>query len=936
MVVTILIVWFVGANAVSEVADIWRCPVRLLDVGPSTPTGNVSDLGGAGTGDAGATKPLPTERLNLMEDGLDYLGSLRSPLYLVPALGVYRGGKSLLLNRLMGLKAPYEGGFGVGHAQQTFTRGVDVCGEEVPGLGTVVWMDTEGLFSAEDARSAYGPKIFSLALLFSSAVLLNSVKVLNEQFFGFFAEQQQIARVLRQGLASEGMRPDALLPRNLHIRWVLQQPIHYSGFARAGSVQAPLLPESGGTNSQLEAFLALEDETRSRVRRDFNHSLHEVPAATHDVRQWGILDRLGDDDLLPEYMSATDDLRASLLSGLEEARPVQAHGIAKQLRMYAELVHTEQFSGSLVKEAFEEAEISTLCEAFIAAAADAAGVLPNSSLSAAIEVARVAVQPREVSVVEDFHFNAAWRARLERCYLDRITDLERQNAEQVLLLWQAAVAQVAEEGTCFFLGKLAVLLKEYATTYGPAFSKHVQARAVDYGSALQRTRLVECVRLRDFIWPLVPWLAWPICKFYLRGGVLSGLVSMALHAVLIVGVYAVLQFLNQLPGYLDVDYPVLRKHPFLLDVAMRAPPMVPWGSFGKTMGVAGAARSCWKLLKFMFELGKPPGHAHTVSQLLNLELKVNAALKRSEAALQHELVSCALEAANRLERFELRPGSRALLKGLSLVRDSPDDRAFKCSIDSQLHQRVVSSVRQYRAPLPGPMPSTSVAARPTGANAKTRSGVASPIATASVTSTERLLLDGGGLAELVARDDMSALVDRMAQLLDALPSLALPGMEGGAASDKRLPCGHGGSQVPLCRRSHKGVTLRSGVLQEQRLHEPQSPCGLFEKRKVMGSDSSEPESGPPEEAEEPQGARGDDMADIVDSTSGCEVSFERACTDLSSGDDCAANGEPEQPCTYEEPRESDQQQLSDGCRCCSRLLATATAVAMLAYCMSER
>ena len=69
----------------------------------------------------------------------------------VPALGVYRGGKSLLLNRLMGLKvhrlltdscckrrrvslvtmsseAPYEGGFGVGHGQQTFTR------QEVPDI----------------------------------------------------------------------------------------------------------------------------------------------------------------------------------------------------------------------------------------------------------------------------------------------------------------------------------------------------------------------------------------------------------------------------------------------------------------------------------------------------------------------------------------------------------------------------------------------------------------------------------------------------------------------------------------------------------------------------------------------------------------------------------------------------------------------------------
>ena len=42
----------------------------------------------------------------------------------VPALGVYRGGKSLLLNRLMQRRAPYANSFGVGHGQQTFTRRV--------------------------------------------------------------------------------------------------------------------------------------------------------------------------------------------------------------------------------------------------------------------------------------------------------------------------------------------------------------------------------------------------------------------------------------------------------------------------------------------------------------------------------------------------------------------------------------------------------------------------------------------------------------------------------------------------------------------------------------------------------------------------------------------------------------------------------------------
>merc|ERR1719171_2018156 len=138
-----------------------QCPVRLLEV---------VDAQDSADEDVGAFR--------LVDEGLRYLEGLNSPLYLVPMLGVYRGGKSLLLNRCMGLQAPYDGGFGVGHDQSTHTRGIEICAEDVPDLGTVVWMDTEGLFSAEDAKGAYGPKIFSLALLFSSTVMLNSVKVL--------------------------------------------------------------------------------------------------------------------------------------------------------------------------------------------------------------------------------------------------------------------------------------------------------------------------------------------------------------------------------------------------------------------------------------------------------------------------------------------------------------------------------------------------------------------------------------------------------------------------------------------------------------------------------------------------------------------------------------------------------------------------------------
>eukprot|EP00928_Gymnodinium_smaydae_P021454 TRINITY_DN1836_c0_g3_i1.p1 TRINITY_DN1836_c0_g3~~TRINITY_DN1836_c0_g3_i1.p1 ORF type:complete len:1072 (-),score=261.34 TRINITY_DN1836_c0_g3_i1:101-3238(-) len=597
------------------------CPVRLLDVAPAA-----SGVDGV-------------EGLRLLPEGVAYLEGLRPPLYLVSALGVYRGGKSMMLNRLRGLKTPYRSGFGVGHGQQTFTRGIDVCAEEVPDIGTIVWMDTEGLFSAEDARSAYGPKLFSLALLFSSTVLLNSVKVLNDQFFAFFGEQQQVARVLRRGLQEAGIPGDRLLHGNLSVFWVLQQPIQFDS-------------EGSATRAQLETFLGKPgEETRAYVRDDFEHHLQEVPVAAADVRAWGRLEELSDEELLPDYVRTTSSLRKAVLASLSRAQPLQATSVTKQLAMYVDLVSREQFSGALAREAFEEAEVGHLCGEFTRLASEAAGELPSTSLELAFRTAKEALEPRKAEKMREFHLGAAWAKKLDRCLEDRIADLRHGNGDRVLALWYEAVAKVAEQGNCFFLGSLARLLREYVARFGPTFSASLQARAVEFASALQRARLVDCVRLRDFLWPFVPWLVCPVCSFYLRGGTISGVFTMALHAVVVAGMYVLLQLTHQLPRYLDVNYPVLHHHPWLLGVVMRAPPLVPWGAFAWGFGLLGACRSAWYLFRQLRELAwyRSPGSGHEVAQLLNLELKVNMLLKRTEASFQQALAAATLDAAVALD-----------------------------------------------------------------------------------------------------------------------------------------------------------------------------------------------------------------------------------------------------------------------------------------------
>lgn len=641
-------------------ASAFNCPVRLLDLVPASESAEeIADT------------------LQLSEDSLQYLAGLRSPLYVVPALGVYRGGKSLLLNRLMGLRAPYAHGFGVGHSQQTFTRGIDVCAEEVESLGTVVWMDTEGLFSSEEARSAYGPKIFSLALLFSSTVLLNSVKVLNDQFFAFFGEQQQLARVLRKGLQDEGLPGEILLPGNLSVVWILQQPISY---------------DSGGeaTRRQLQAFLNLPgDVERFRVKRDFSHIIHEVPVATNDFRLWSRLDQLADEEMVPEYLAAVDILRTRVLTELQTARPLQVASVPMLLRMYVELVQNRNFSSTLAKEAFEEAELGSLCDRFARVAEELAGSLPSATLEAALAEAVEETESLRAAKVEDYHLSEGWSQRLHRCLVGKREELLCRNGELVLALWTSEAGNVANQGECFFLGNLARLLHRYAEVYGQAFGKDIQARAVSYGSALQRTRLVECVRLRDLVTPFVPWLSWPLLSLYLWGGVASGVMTLVLHTVALSGFYHVLQMFNQLPVFLDLDYKVLQRSPILLDLAMRAPPLVPWADVARLCTCIGCLRLAWKVLGRLVESHRRPGQGFQESQLVNLELKLNMMLKRSEVLLKQQVATAALEASERLEKGEARGAARALLQGLCIVRNLGDsDQQLSVAIDVRLRRRI--------------------------------------------------------------------------------------------------------------------------------------------------------------------------------------------------------------------------------------------------------
>ncbi|XP_075414247.1 guanylate-binding protein 5-like [Tenrec ecaudatus] len=112
------------------------------------------------------------EQLVVNQDALEILSAIQQPLVVVAIVGLYRTGKSYLMNKLAGTNQ----GFSVGSTVQSHTKGIwmwCVSPREAPDH-TFVLLDTEGLGDVEKVDEAHDYKIFALALLLSSTFVYNT------------------------------------------------------------------------------------------------------------------------------------------------------------------------------------------------------------------------------------------------------------------------------------------------------------------------------------------------------------------------------------------------------------------------------------------------------------------------------------------------------------------------------------------------------------------------------------------------------------------------------------------------------------------------------------------------------------------------------------------------------------------------------------------
>ncbi|XP_055484315.1 guanylate-binding protein 4 [Psammomys obesus] len=119
------------------------------------------------------------EQLMVNPEAIRILEKISQPLVVVAIVGLYRTGKSYLMNRLAG----QNHGFSLGSTVQSKTKGIWMWCVPHPTkpTHTLVLLDTEGLGDVEKGDPKNDSWIFTLAVLLSSTLVYNSMSTINHQ-----------------------------------------------------------------------------------------------------------------------------------------------------------------------------------------------------------------------------------------------------------------------------------------------------------------------------------------------------------------------------------------------------------------------------------------------------------------------------------------------------------------------------------------------------------------------------------------------------------------------------------------------------------------------------------------------------------------------------------------------------------------------------------
>mmetsp|Transcript_49551 Transcript_49551/g.117872 ORF Transcript_49551/g.117872 Transcript_49551/m.117872 type:complete len:1566 (+) Transcript_49551:63-4760(+) len=285
-------------------------------------------------GDGGQAIPFialnaATGKFDVTPEAAVFLNSIDEPVAVIAVVGLYRTGKSFLMNRIL---LNQSGGFQVGPTVNPCTKGLwlwdKVCdGEDKDGnKKRYIIIDTEGI-GALDTNTQHDSTIFSLALLLSSFFVYNSVGSIDEGALNNLSLVVNLTKHIHVRSSAQGGEDDGAdfaqyfpsflwLVRDFTLQLVTPdgQP-----FTSKEYLERALQPAPGFTE-QIEA--------KNRIRRMLTHFFPERDCFTmvRPVTDESLLQKLSEtpsEKLRPEFREQMTQLKANIMGA---AHPKMMHG----------------------------------------------------------------------------------------------------------------------------------------------------------------------------------------------------------------------------------------------------------------------------------------------------------------------------------------------------------------------------------------------------------------------------------------------------------------------------------------------------------------------------------------------------------------------------------------------------------------------------------
>jgi hypothetical protein len=278
------------------------------------------------------------------QDAIKVLSEVRGEIGIVAVAGLYRTGKSYLLNRLLGR----QDGFAIGPSVNPCTKGIFIWGEPVKISRNgkeinLIFIDTEGIGSTQQ-NLTYDAKILSLALLLSSYFIYNSVGIIDEHAIDKLGLVVNITQNIHVRAHTGKADPAELAAYFPSFLWVLRDFSLILEDEKSGKeITAQQYLENA-----LREIPGSEQTDKNEIRRKLKQLFVARDCVTlvrpvSDEKSLQQIDKMPWSKLRPEFRKAIEELQSKVFAEVPVKKvfdkPIDGKGLVVLIQNYVEAIN---------------------------------------------------------------------------------------------------------------------------------------------------------------------------------------------------------------------------------------------------------------------------------------------------------------------------------------------------------------------------------------------------------------------------------------------------------------------------------------------------------------------------------------------------------------------------------------------------------------------